>query len=127
MENLDQLNALSYKIIGCAMKVHAELGPGLLETVYETCLEYELKKSGFSVERQKPIPIIYDNVIQEIAFKYDLLVENLILIEVKAVDTLAPIFTIKTLTYLKFTYIKLGLIINFNVVHLKDGIKRLIL
>jgi GxxExxY protein len=125
LSTLDE-NELSKRVIGCAMKVHSALGPGLLESAYEECLSYELKKSGFSVERQKPMPLVYDNVRMDCGYKLDLLVEGKLALELKAVDALNEIFLAQTITYLKLSNLKLGLLINFNVVHLRDGIKRVV-
>ncbi len=116
---------LTGRIIGCAMRVHTVLGAGLLESAYEACLCYELKKAGLKVEQQKPVPLIYEEVKLECAYRMDLFVENQIIIEIKAVDTLHPIHSTQLLTYLKLSNHKLGLLINFNVQHLKDGIKRI--
>ena len=119
-------NELTGKIIEGAIKVHTALGTGLLESVYEEVLHYELKKMGFSVERQKPIPVFYDGLKMEVGFRTDLIVENKILIELKSVEGFAPIHFKTTLNYLKLTNLHLGLLINFNVPYLKDGIKRMI-
>ena len=119
-------NELSKRVIGCAMKVHSALGPGLLESAYEECLSYELKKPGFSVERQMPMPLVYDNVRMDCGYKLDLVVEGKLVLELKAVDALNEIFLAQTITYLKLSNLKLGLLINFNVVHLRDGIKRVV-
>jgi GxxExxY protein len=115
---------LTGRIIGCAMRVHTVLGAGLLESAYEACLCYELRKAGLKVEQQKPVPLIYEEVKLECAYRMDLFVENQIILEIKAVDTLHPIHATQLLTYLKLSNHKLGLLINFNVQHLKDGIKR---
>lgn len=115
---------LTGRIIGCAMRVHTVLGAGLLESAYEACLCYELRKAGLKVEQQKPVPLIYEEVKLECAYRMDLFVENQIIVELKAVDTLHPIHTTQLLTYLKLSNHKLGLLINFNVQHLRDGIKR---
>ena len=115
---------LTGRIIGCAMRVHTVLGAGLLESAYEACLCYELRKAGLKVEQQKPVPLIYEEVKLECAYRMDLFVENQIIVELKAVDTLHPIHTTQLLTYLRLFNHKLGLLINFNVQHLRDGIKR---
>ncbi|HLO86830.1 MAG TPA: GxxExxY protein [Nostocaceae cyanobacterium] len=117
-------NNLSGLIIGCAMKVHSALVPGLLESVYEECLFYELRKAKLNVGKQIPVPLVYQEVQMECAYRLDLIVENKIIVEVKAVESLQPIHSVQLLTYLKLTKCKLGLLINFNVLHLKDGIKR---
>jgi len=121
------LNALSYDIIGCAYKVHSQLGPGLLESTYEVCLEYELLKIGLKVERQKSLPVIYDDIKLEAGYRIDLLVEKCIILELKAVSDLASIHTAQLMTYLKLSNLKLGLLLNFNVGDMKKGIKRVIL
>lgn len=115
---------LTGRIIGCAMRVHTVLGAGLLESAYEACLCYELRKAGLKVEQQKPVPLIYEEVKLECAYRMDLFVENQIIVELKAVDTLHPIHTTQLLTYLRLSNHKLELLINFNVQHLRDGIKR---
>jgi len=108
------------------MKVHSALGPGLLESAYEECLYYELKKSGFSVERQKPMPLVYDNLRMDCGYRIDLLVEGKLVLELKAVEALNDIFLAQTITYLKLSNLKLALLINFNVAHLREGIKRVV-
>lgn len=115
---------LSGIIIGCAMRVHTALGPGLLESAYEQCLDYELKKKGFNVGKQIPIPLVYEKVELNCAYRLDLIVENKVIIEVKSVESLKPIHSVQLLTYLKLKECKLGLLLNFNVLHLKEGIKR---
>jgi len=119
-------NLLTEKIIGAAIRVHKELGPGLLESAYQACLYYELLKSGLRVEKEKPIPLIYDEVRLEIGYRVDLLVEDKIIVELKAVECLNNIHIAQILTYLKLNNNKYGLLINFNVILLKDGVKRLI-
>jgi GxxExxY protein len=119
-------DSLTEKIIGCAMKVHTTLGPGLLESAYHECLYYELRKGGFVVEKEKPLPLIYQEVKLDCGYRLDLLVEGQIIIEVKSVDKLADIHLAQVLTYLKLTGNRFGLLINFNVVRLKDGIKRVV-
>ena len=121
-----KLNDLTYEIIGCAYKVHAKLGPGLLESTYEVCLEYELLKAGFEVKRQVALTVIYDEVKLDAGYRIDLIVNKSVIIEIKSVEVLAPIHTAQVLTYLKLAGIKLGLLINFNETDLKKGIKRLI-
>ena len=123
---MKKINDITEKIIGAAMAVHRELGPGLLESAYEACLAYEIAKGGFSIERQKELPVIYRNVKLDCGYRIDLLVENKVIIEIKAIDKLAPIHTAQLLSYLKLSGCKIGLLINFNVKVLKDGIRRLI-
>ncbi|OAQ40454.1 GxxExxY protein [Pedobacter psychrophilus] len=119
-------NSLATKIIGFAIKVHKELGPGLLESVYKECLAYELKKNGLFVEKEKPLPIIYDNVRLDCGYRLDIYVANKVIIEVKSVKEMNDIYLAQLLTYLKLADCKLGLLINFNVLLLKDGLKRVI-
>ncbi len=120
-------NELSKIVIGYAIKVHKSLGPGLLESAYEECLFYELNKNGLYVERQKPIPLIYEEVKLDVGYRIDLMVENKLILELKSVDALNEVHLAQILTYLKLSNCKLGLLINFNVKYLKDGIKRVIL
>jgi GxxExxY protein len=117
---------LSYKVIGCAMKVHSVLGPGLLENAYEECLSYELRKAGIQVDRQVGLPLVYEEVKLETGYRVDLFVERKVIVECKAVETLHPVFAAQLQTYLKFSGCKLGLLINFHELHLKEGIKRCI-
>ena len=120
------LNELSGKLIELAIEVHNALGPGLLESSYKECLYYKIGKSGLYVEKEKPMPLVFENVKLECGYRIDLLVENKIVIEIKSVDALNDIHLAQTLTYLKLGNYKLGLLMNFNVVKLKDGIKRVI-
>ncbi len=119
-----ELNELSEKIIGCAIKVHRTLGPGLLESTYEVCLVHELKRAGLTVERQVPLPVIYDGIQLDAGYQLDVLVEDTIILELKSVESILPIHEAQLLTYLKLANKKLGLLINFNVTLLKNGIKR---
>ena len=119
-------NQLSKIIFDCALKVHRTLGPGLLESSYEECLCYELKKSGLRIIKQKPLPLIYEGVKLEIGYRVDILVENKVIIEIKAVEALNDIHLAQVLTYLKLSSCKLGLLINFNVTLIKNGIKRVV-
>jgi GxxExxY protein len=118
---------LTSSVLKCAYKVHDELGPGLLESTYEECLHYELSKRGISSLKQKPIPLIYDQLKMDIGFRIDLLIENKVVVEVKSVETLIPVHTAQLMTYLKLSGCRIGFLINFNVVSLKEGIKRFIL
>ena len=122
-----QEDALSKEIIGAAIEVHRHLGPGLLESAYEECLAYELFQHGIAFGRQKPLPVVYKEVRLDAGFRVDLLVEGLVMVELKAVDKIAPIHDAQVITYLRLTGCKLGLLLNFNIVRLKDGIKRLVL
>lgn len=119
-------NELSSIIIGAAIEVHSELGPGLLESVYETCLYHELKQIGLKVERQVDLPVTYKNIRLDAGFRLDLLIQNKVVIEVKAVKELADIHLAQTMTYLKLSDTKLGLLINFNETRLRHGIKRVV-
>ena len=114
-------------IIGCAMKVHSFLGPGLLESAYETCLLHELKKYGMNVLSQVALPVMYDGVQLDAGYRIDLLVEDSVIVELKAVDKLTSLHQAQLMSYLKLSGKKVGLLINFNTVHLKDGIKRIVL
>lgn len=118
-------NEISEKIIGCAIRVHKALGPGLLESSYLECLYYELKKSGLKVEKQKALPLIYNEVKLEIGYRLDLLVEGKVVVELKAIEALNDIHTAQVITYLKLSGCKLGLLMNFNVLRLIDGLKRI--
>ena len=119
-------NELSHLVVGSAMRVHSALGPGLLESAYEACLQYELIKSGVHVEAQKPLPLVYHSVKLECGYRVDLLVESKLIIEVKAVEVLAEIHFAQVLTYLRLSNLRLALLLNFNVVHMKDGIRRIV-
>jgi GxxExxY protein len=119
-------NELSYKIIGAALKVHTALGPGLLESVYETVLAYELKNLGFDVKTQMGIPFFYNEIKFDCGFRLDIIVNDKVIIEIKSVEALADVHHKQLLTYLKLTNKKLGLLINFNVSHLKDSIVRIV-
>jgi GxxExxY protein len=119
-------NELSSIIIGAAIEVHTELGPGLLENVYETCLYYELKQLGLKVEKQVELPLTYKDIYLETGLRIDLIVQDKVIIELKAVKELCDVHIAQTLTYLKLTDIKLGLLINFNEVRLKYGIQRVV-
>ncbi len=114
-------------VFDSAFKVHRALGPGLLESVYEVCLCYELTKAGLKFRRQVELPVIYDSIRLESGFRIDVLVEEEIVVELKAVETMIPLYEAQIMTYLKLTGKRLGLLINFNVALLKDGIKRIIL
>lgn len=117
---------LTERIIGAAIEVHKELGPGLLESTYETCLEYELRQRGLKVARQVPIPINYKKVRLKTGYRLDLLVEDKVIVEVKAVDELMPIHQAQLLSYLNLASLRVGLLMNFNERLLKEGIRRLV-
>jgi GxxExxY protein len=119
-------NEISNRIIGLAIDVHNSLGPGLLESAYKECLCYRLIKEGFLVEKEKPMPLVYDSVKLDCGYRIDLLVEGKVVIEIKSVDALNDVHFAQTLTYMKLGKFKLGLLINFNVLLLKEGIKRII-
>lgn len=119
-------NELSNAVIGRAIKVHSALGPGLLESAYKECLFYELRRAGLAVEKEKPLPLVYESVKLECGYRVDLLVEGKLIIEIKAVEGLTDIHLAQVVTYLKLSNSKLGLLINFNVVLLKQGIKRVV-
>ena len=121
-----ELEGLSGALIDSALKVHQTLGPGLLESVYESCLCIELGKRGIAFETQTPIPVVYEGVRMEAGLRLDLLVENSLIVEVKSVEKLLPIHQSQLLTYLRLSDLRLGLLINFNVTLLKEGIKRVI-
>ncbi len=115
---------LTGAIIGSAIEVHRILGPGLLESAYEECLYYELTGKGFEVFRQKPVPVIYKKIHLDYGYRLDLLVENKIIVELKSIEGITPVHMAQILTYMKFSGIRTGLLINFNVTVLKSGIKR---
>jgi GxxExxY protein len=119
-------NDLATEVIGAAIAVHKSLGPGLLESVYKECLFYEITKKGIRVEKEKPLPVIYEEIKLECGYRLDLLVENKLIVELKAVEALNDVHLAQVLTYLKGSGCKLGLLINFNVVKVKDGIRRII-
>lgn len=120
-------NELSKIIIGKAIDIHKTLGPGLLESAYKECLFYELNASGLYVEREKPMPIVYKEVKLDHGYRIDLLIENKVVIELKTVDAISDVHVVQILTYLKFGRYKLGLLMNFNVTLLKDGLRRFIM
>ncbi len=118
-------NELSKIVVNCAYKVHKSLGPGLLESAYEECLFYELNKTGLKIEKQKALPLIYEEVKLEIGYRIDLIIENKLIVEIKSVESLNDVHFAQLLTYLKLTDSRLGLLINFNVSLIKNGIKRI--
>ncbi len=119
-------NELANKVIGIAIGVHRVLGPGLLESAYQECLRYKLEESGLSVEKEKPMPLVFESVKLDCGYRIDLLIENRLVIEVKSVEALNDVHLAQILTYMKLGNFKLGLLINFNVALLKNGIKRVI-
>jgi GxxExxY protein len=119
-------NELSRIVFDCALKVYQTLGPGLLESAYEECLFFELKKTGLRIEKQKALPLIYEEIKLEIGYRLDIIIENKLILEIKSVDALNEIHFAQLLTYLKLTDCKLGLLLNFNVILIKNGIKRVV-
>lgn len=122
-----EINQITHEILDSAYKVHTALGPGLLESAYKACLAYELRKKGLKVEEEKPIPVIYEEVKLDCGYRLDLLVEDAVVVELKTVDAFIDVHFAQILTYLRFLDKNVGLLINFNVKSLKNGIKRLIL
>jgi GxxExxY protein len=120
-----ELNQVSGQVVDSGLKVHSTLGPGLLESAYEMCLVYELRKRGLQVLSQVPLPVVYDGVNIEAGYRIDLLVNDIVIVEVKAVAKLVPIHEAQLLSYLKLSRRKVGLLMNFNEIHLRDGIRRL--
>jgi len=119
-------NEISFIVRGACFKIHKTLGPGLLESVYESALAYELKKEGCDVKLQVPLPVVYEDIKMEIGFRIDILVNEIVIIEIKSVDTLTNIHYKQLLTYLKLSDLKLGLLINFNTDYISDSIKRIV-
>ncbi len=120
-------NQITEQVLKCAFKVHSALGPGLLESAYEECLYYECYQNGLNVQKQVPMPLVYEEVKLDIGYRIDLLIENRVVIEIKAVENLTDVHMALILTYLKLSKCKIGLLLNFNVKSLKQGIKRVIL
>lgn len=120
------INVISGEIVDAAMKVHTALGPGLLESAYEVCLQHELVQRGLSVRSQVTLPVEYDGVKLDAGYRIDLLVEDAVIVELKSVERLLPIHDAQLLSYLKLSGRQVGLLINFNVLHLKDGIRRMV-
>ncbi len=121
-----ELNQISGQIVDAAMKVHSALGPGLLESAYEACLLFELHRRGLKAARQVELPVVYEGVRIDVGYRLDLLVEGSVVIELKAVEEISPLHKAQIISYLKLGGYKLGLLINFNVLHLKDGITRFV-
>ena len=119
-----EINEITRKIIGCAIEVHKHLGPGLLESAYSECMIYELQNSGLRIEAQKPLPVIYKERKLDYGYRIDILVEDTVLIELKSVDAFNPVHEAQILTYMKFAGKKIGLLINFNVTMLRNGLRR---
>jgi GxxExxY protein len=121
-----QINHITGLIITAAMKVHSALGPGLLESAYHACLMHELRKQGVHVTSEVAVPVEYDGVTLDVGYRMDLVVENMVVVELKCVEAFSPIHEAQLLSYLKLTGFQVGLLINFHVVHLRDGIKRMV-
>jgi GxxExxY protein len=121
-----RINAITSQVIGAAISVHDELGPGMLESAYEACMVHELMQRGLRVERQKPLPLIYKGVTIDCGYRLDLLVESSVIVELKSVDRIESVHSKQVLTYLKLSGIKVGLLINFNVEYLRKGLTRLV-
>jgi GxxExxY protein len=121
-----QINEITHAVIGAAMKVHRALGPGLLESAYEACLAFELTKQGLHVERQKPVPVVYEEVKLDCGFRADLLIQSQVLVELKAKEKLHPIDSAQLLSHLRLLQLQVGLLLNFHEVDLKDGIQRIV-
>lgn len=119
-----EVNQITEKIIGIAMKVHSALGPGLLESAYHACFLWELNKQGFLVDSEVMLPVVYDGERIDAGYRMDLLIEDMVVVELKAIDKVLPIHEAQLITYLKLSGKKVGLLINFNVLHLRDGITR---
>ncbi|HXM49207.1 MAG TPA: GxxExxY protein [Pyrinomonadaceae bacterium] len=117
---------LTQKVIGCAMKVHTGLGPGLLESAYQECLCFELLKAGLFVEKQKPMPLVYSQVKLDCGYRVDIMVERRLILEIKSVEALSDIHLAQVLTYLRLANCRLALLMNFNVLHLREGIRRVV-
>jgi len=124
IDNQYKYSNITDAIIGCAIEVHKQLGPGLLESAYEECLAFELQSRGLRFERQKPVPIVYKDIKLDYGYRIDILVEGSVLIELKSVEALNVVHEAQILTYMKFAEIEVGLLINFNVLLLKNGIKK---
>ena len=122
----DKLNEISGKIIDCSIRVHAELGPGMLEGAYQTCLMHELIEAGFDVQSQLKLPIVYRGIELDAGYRIDLLVQGSVIIELKAIDRLLPVHETQLLYYLRMSDLRLGLLINFNVKRLVDGVRRVV-
>jgi GxxExxY protein len=124
--NRNPVQEISHAILTAAMRVHSELGPGLLESTYTACLQHELQKAGLRSDTQVGLPVVYDGVKLDLGYRIDLLVEDLVIVELKSVDAIAPVHQAQIISYLKLSGRSLGLLINFNVAHLRDGIKRFV-
>lgn len=119
-------NEITEIIIGCAIREHKAIGPGLLESAYEECMDYELRRTLLNIERQKPLPLIYEDVKLNCGYRLDFMVNKKVILEIKSVEALNDVHLAQTITYLRLAKCKVGLLINFNVVKLKNGIKRVV-
>ena len=126
MRENDRLDEISHRIIGAAIEVHRHLGPGLLESAYQSCLAFELKQLGLKVEEQKPLPVVYKQVKLDCGYRLDMVVEDEIIVEIKAIEKLLPIHDAQLLSYLRLTKKRVGLLMNFHVPVLKNGLKRIV-
>jgi GxxExxY protein len=126
MEEKDRLDQITRRVIGAAIEVHRHLGPGLLKSAYETCLAYELRQRGLKVEQQKPLPVVYKDVKLDCGYRMDLVVEDSVVVETEAIEQLAPIHAAQLLSYLRLSGKSVGLLINFHVRLLKNGMKRIV-
>ena len=126
MDERDRFDLITRRIIGAAIEVHRQLGPGLLESAYEKCLAFELRERGLKVEEQKPLPVTYKGVKLECGYRLDLIVEDAVVVEIKAIEQLAPIHDAQMLSYLRISGKHVGLLLNFHVRVLKDGLKRIV-
>lgn len=126
MEEKDRLDLITRRIIGAAIEVHRRLGPGLLESAYEACLAFELRERGLKIEQQKPLPVAYKDVQLECGYRLDLVVEDAVVVEIKAIEQLAPIHDAQVLSYLRIANKRVGLLINFHTRVLKNGLKRIV-
>lgn len=117
-------NEVSHDVIGAALRVHSELGPGLLESTYEACLAFELREARHAVQTQVALPVTYHDVHLDVGYRIDMIVDDIVVVEIKAAEGIAPIHEAQLMSYMKLSGKSLGLLINFNVVHLKDGIRR---
>ena len=119
-------NEIGEILLGAAMKVHSALGPGLLESAYETCLVHEIGQRGLNVKRQVVLPLIYDGIKLDAGYRLDLLINDLVIVELKSVEKFLPLHTAQLLSYLRLSGLKLGYLLNFNVIHMRDGVKRIV-
>jgi len=126
MQNRESLDEITGRIIGAAIEVHRHLGPGLLESAYEACLVFELKRLGLRVEQQKPLPVVYKSAKLDCGYRLDLVVEDEIIVEIKAIEKLLPIHEAQVLSYLRLANKRVGLLLNFHVTVLKNGLKRIV-